>query len=435
MTTLRIYWDDSCVAVLSRPEEDMKLRLQYLFGGTEDPSPLSASLPVTTQAHTGPAVAYFFDNLLPEGEVRTTLCHQLHLDGTDEFGLLSHIGAESAGALVILPEGNEPQGQNLDFEFRYQVLEDAYDLGQWLQALQAAPNAQYKGAATRLSLAGAQAKTAVARFADGRLYRSIGGATTHIIKLPGHDDRQYPHLALNEYFCACLASACGLSTSPVELLPYQLFRGGPYEHAYLIQRHDRVVDHLVRKVARLHQEDFCQALGRSRRHKYEEAEGITLSEIFGFVSNPAETFSPARERIGMLNAVLLNAALGNRDAHAKNYSLLRRGGKASLAPLYDLVCTEVYPDLSTQLPQRIGEAKVLSEVTPRDLDLLGEQIGLRAAALRRQAKAILDTVQRHLPEVAATVGRHPVAVDAIGFLEQIQAAVHRNVSIMQRWLA
>jgi serine/threonine-protein kinase HipA len=422
--SLHIYRDGARVARLDR--EPAGLMLQYLpIAGGSLPAPLSASLPVSADPLRAPAVQHYFDNLLPEGEVRELLCRQFHLDATDDFGLLARIGAESAGALSIVPSGELPVAEDAGFERRYAALEDAYDLGQWLQAVQVSPAFPYAGIPTRLSLAGAQSKTAVARFADGRLHRSTGGATTHIVKL-GSD--RYPHLVVNEYLCARLAAACGLRIGAAELLPYELFRRGPPEYAYLIERHDRRIDYHRGLVLRLHQEDFCQALGRSRRHKYEDGGGIRLDEMFAFLSDPTQLIAPALDRGALLRAVLFNALIGNRDAHAKNYSLHRGDSKAELAPLYDLVCTEVYPELSRELPQSIGQARTLDAVTAADWAQLAAQLGMRPAAIRRQREQLVAAVTAALPRVIDEVMAHPAARHAAPLLAAIGQVVRNNIN-------
>ena len=421
--SLDIYRDGVRVAQLL--QEASGMALQYLPDAAGRlPLPLSASLPVGAGLLREPAVRHYFDNLLPEGEVRELLCRQYHLDATDDFGLLARIGAESAGALIIVPSGEQPVAEDAEFERRYVRLDDAYDLGQWLQAVQVSPASSYRGIPTRLSLAGAQTKTAIARFADGRLYRSVGGATTHIVKL-GSD--RYSNLVINEYFCARLAAACGLRIGKAELLPYQLFRDGPPEYAYLIERHDRRIDYQHRYVQRLHQEDFCQALGRSRRHKYEEGGGIRLAEMFAFLSDPTQTIAPAVDRAALLRAILFNAIIGNRDAHAKNYSLLRSGNKASLAPLYDLVCTDVYPELSAELPQSIGQARTLGAITSKDWDQLAAQLGIRPVAIRRQREQIIATVEAALPKVLDEIGEHPAGLHAEHIVAGVGRAVRANI--------
>ena len=434
MSLLDIHRDGRLVARLERDDEGMIL--QYLPQDEQGqlPSALSASLPASAAPLKGAAVRNYFDNLLPEGEIRELLCRQYHLDATDDFGLLARIGAESAGALTIVPADESPLPESAAFEQRYAPIEDEYELGQWLQAIQTYPAVEYRGIRTRLSLAGVQSKVALARFADRRLYRSTGGATTHIVKLGSRADRQgreiYPHLVLNEFLCSRLAAACGLPISPVELLPYRLFRDGPREYAFMIERHDRRIDYRHRTVSRLHQEDFCQALGRNRRHKYEEGGGIALAEMFAFLTDPERVAAPAVDRLTLLRAVLFNLVIGNRDAHAKNYSLLRGASKASLAPLYDLVCTEVYPELSAELPQSIGQARSLGAITSKDWEQLADQLGMRPAAIRRLREQLAAEVAKALPTVMEDGARHPVGQRAEHTVTAIGQVVRDNIGVL-----
>jgi serine/threonine-protein kinase HipA len=435
MRALDVFRDDRIVGQLRDADGEIEFEYAPVYLG-DQPNPISASLPLDPPLIRGARARAFFGNLLPEGDVRTALSRQYKLDAGDDIGLLAKIGADCAGALVILPEGERPLPANAAFEQRYLLLEDEYEFGQYIEVLAMSPTATFMGVPTRLSLAGAQSKTALARFGGARLYRSLGGATTHIVKFGGQLDARggeiFPGVVFNEYFCSKLAQACNIPIRPVELLPYRLFRDGPPEYVFCIERYDRQIRrHTVagqpqHRVIRLQQEDFCQALGRPRAQKYEAHDGVTLSEMFRFAGNPDQVAVPAVARRDLLNLVLLNLAIGNRDSHAKNYSLLRRGLKAELAPAYDLVCTEVYQNVDRTLPQKIGTAETLHALSGADLERFAEAIVLPPAAVRRELARTCTALAKQLPKVRAELEREPFADRAEDIVQKIAAVIGRN---------
>ena len=161
----------------------------------------------------------------------------------------------------------------------------------------------------------------------------------------------------------------------------------------LVERYDRIREPDDRP-RRLHQEDFCQALGVAPEYKYQNEGGPTVTDCFALVrkaTRPAALYVPQ-----LLDAVLFNTLVGNNDAHAKNYSLIYGAGGTTLAPLYDVLCTAVYPDLTPKMAMKIGGHYKFSDIFPRHWERFAQSADLSAPQVRRR---LLELTQL-LPQAA-----------------------------------
>jgi serine/threonine-protein kinase HipA len=274
---------------------------------------------------------------LPDERARRRLAKWLGISNANTFGLLEMIGGECAGALTLMPAG-KPMPST--FDHPPEPLSENR-LAEILGLLRARPLlAGTMG--VRLSLAGAQNKLAVCMM-DGQVALAIGGhPTTHILKpyiegLAGTVE--------NEIFCMRLANKVGLSAPDVS-------KGsvGKVDY-YLIKRYDRTTNS-EGLVSRLHQEDFCQALGIAPQFKYEDEGGPGVSQSIQLIRS--HTRAPAADNLTFLRMLIFHFLIGNADAHGKNYALLYRGKTPDLAPVYDAICTAVYPSMTKRLAMKIG---------------------------------------------------------------------------------
>ena len=236
----------------------------------------------------------------------------------------------------------------------------------------------------RLSLAGAQSELPVV-LVDGRVaLPAPGQPTTHILKPP---IARFPYTTENGALVMTLAAAVGLSVAPVEA---RTVAGRPY---LLVTRYDRRFDESG-QAHRLHQEDFCQALGIPPEHKYASEGGPTFNTSFELLREAATR--PAAAVLALLDAAIFNLIVGNADAHGKNFSLLYQAGTVSLAPFYDLLSTVVYPELSPKLAMKIAKKPTLEEIGLGDLACIRRgrwSIGaIRPAAGHRLADTTLAQV-------------------------------------------
>lgn len=296
--------------------------------------PISLSLPLVDEAFSTDLSTAFFDNLLPEECLREAVARERGLESSATYALLEALGAECAGAFVILPAHETP----VEAPYSYTSLSQEA-LTRYIAQLPTQPllGGQEE---MRLSLAGAQSKGVVR--IDAHMGFSLpqnGAPSTHIIKPASI---RFPNLPGNEVFCMGLAAHMGLEVPP-------FFLTSTLPQAFVVERYDRRI--VGGSIERLHQEDFCQALGLASRRKYQRGAGsATLPQCFALLSHCQ---NPAGDVHKLLQWVIFNVCIGNSDAHAKNISLLYDGKKPRLAPFYDLVSTAPY-DVSQKLALKIG---------------------------------------------------------------------------------
>ncbi|MDZ7662069.1 type II toxin-antitoxin system HipA family toxin [Thiohalophilus sp.] len=311
--------------------------------------PVSQSLHLREEPHTPESgkAHHFFANLLPEGNVRAHIVRDLKIADSD-FDLLRAIGGECAGALSILADDQDPTS-----DYHYRRLDEAQ-----LEKLILRRGQIYAGESEedrpRLSLAGAQDKCPVLLRDDQFYLPQENAPSSHIFKFEITD---YRHLPAYEVFTSWLAHAVGL---PVVELSLQHALN---THYALITRYDRYFG-TDDKVHRYHQEDFCQALGYSAAHKYQDGQGPTFAQCLSLLRKVST--EPAVDTLNLLRWQIFNVLAGNSDGHAKNLSLLYdNAGQTRLAPFYDLVCTRAIERVDTRLgffvakerlPSRIAEA-------------------------------------------------------------------------------
>ena len=348
--------------------------------------PLSLNLPLRTEAFPHRDCLAFFGNLLPEEEVRAQLALATGISAANDYRLLERFGGDVAGAVTLLPPEGSPDGSEPD---ELEVL-SAERLDELLTELPQRPLAADEGGEVRLSLAGAQSKLPVVE-AEGEfaLPRGSGRPTTHILK---PEPSRFPGLVANEFFCMRLAAAAGLEVAEVQQA--ETLSGLPY---LIVTRYDR--DLTQEPVRRLHQEDLCQALGKLYIEKYQAEGGPGVVDAMALIDDAST--APARDRPQLWLALVFNVLIGNCDAHGKNFSLLYDSRAPSLAPLYDLVSTAAYDELTTRLAMSIDGARGLGEVDAGAWRRLAGEIGFAPRFLGQRMASFVERVQEALPELAS----------------------------------
>lgn len=338
---------------------------------------LSLSLPLSAERYAHGLVRPFLDGLLPEGEPRQVIANDLGLLREDTYGLIEALGRDCAGAIVIqlAHQPAPPEPTVLTAE----PLSDA-EIGELVSNLRSAPLGV--SGRVRISLAGVQEKLLLTRVPDGRWGRPVHGTpSTHILK-PEID--RFPQTVENEAFCMRLARGLGLSVPRVDTTTIA------GRHIIIVERYDRIVGP-DGSVERIHQEDFCQAMGIPPEKKYEEDGGPSLRRIAEMLRDVAA----AGSLDDLLRVVTLNVAICNGDAHGKNYSLLHDpSGALRLAPAYDLVCTLVYGD--DRLAMYVDDVHRTDRVTGERLVNEASRWGM---SRRRAADIVADMLDR-IPEAA-----------------------------------
>ncbi|MGH9720701.1 MAG: type II toxin-antitoxin system HipA family toxin [Bryobacteraceae bacterium] len=346
--------------------------------------PLSVTMPRQAEEFADTVTRAFFDNLLPEGDIRAAIAKLKRVSERNTFGLLEEIGGDCAGAISLWPKGDKPKANE-----GYVAITDER-LSKVLADTQKRPLLVIDDE-LRLSLAGAQDKLPV--YYDGiKLALPQGSApSSHILK-PGSSG--YPQMPLNEHFCMQLAAASGL---PV---PESVVLRKPTP-VYLVQRYDRVKT-ADGALARIHQIDFCQALNLPSSKKYEKEGGPSLSACFEVIGKFSA--QPAKGRLEIISWVIFNYMVGNADAHAKNLSLLITSAGISLAPFYDLISTAVYKDLTLTLALKIGGEdrpdwiqerhwKAFAEVSGANPRIVWSKIAELSAVMPGKARKVLDSLE------------------------------------------
>lgn len=374
-------------AVLEQ-DDSGRMRMTYLPEATRQ---LSLSLPLRDEPFDHAACEAYFGGLLPESDAaRRLIARRFGANANNSFSLLRAIGYDCAGA-VSLHTMDDPVRPARFLPIEGRPLSDA-ELATHLRELPSRP--LFLGVeGIRLSLAGAQDKAAVC-MVDGQLALPLQGTpTTHILKpaVAGFKD-----MVLNEYLCLTLARAVGLAVPEVEM---RMAEDIPY---LLVERYDRTFDP-ERGLSRLHQEDFCQALGVSSALKYEADGGANAAQCFSLVRRIDR---PAVSVKRLLEHFLFNVLVGNCDAHSKNFSLLHHeDGRIELAPVYDVVCTRFYPDIESRLAMKIGGYYRVEDLIARRWKRFSAEVDVSLPMLRRTLFGMNEAIQRAIMKASNEQGR------------------------------
>jgi serine/threonine-protein kinase HipA len=262
----------------------------------------------------------------------------------------------------------------------------------------------------RLSLAGSQSKLPVL-IREGALALPLGNTpSTHIIK---PEPERFPGLVTNEVLCMTLARAAGLTVPPVFV---RTVAGKP---CIAVQRYDRDIgaDGLVK---RLHQEDFCQALGFPPERKYQQEGGPLVRDCIGLLREWSTV--AALDIRDFLDGLIFNVLIGNADAHGKNYSILYRGTARRLAPFYDLVCTLAWSDLSETPAMKIGKSESIKTITPSHWRMMAEECRLGWPMLRERIVDMCDKILAGLrSQSLLSVANDPAVAERVAGIIQDRA--------------
>ena len=383
---------------------------------------LSLSLPITANREVrGEAVDYYFDNLLPDStEIRRRIRTRFQTRSTDAFDLLSAIGRDCVGAVQLLPPDQTPEGWN---RITAEPLTDVEVEATLREVTVALPLGQEEQNEFRISLAGAQEKTALLRM-SGRWFQPAGATpTTHILKLPlglvGNFQGDFSDSVENEWLCGLLLRELGLPMAESELARFG------EQRVLVVTRFDRRWNGVTAQeawrrsfkptrgtwIARLPQEDFCQASGLPPTRRYESEGGPSIRSALALLSGSAH---PDEDQTTFLLAQLSFWLLAAIDGHGKNFSIFhRRGGAYALTPLYDVL--SAWPIIGHGRNElALERAKLamavrarrphyrIDEITGRHWRELAERVGVtnlwnRMETLVAEAPATLERLEAVLP--------------------------------------
>ena len=383
---------------------------------------LSLSLPITADREVrGDAVDYYFDNLLPDSvEIRRRIRTRFQTRSTGAFDLLSAIGRDCVGAVQLLPLDQTPDGWN---RIAAEPLTDAGVEAKLREVTVAAPLGAEERDEFRISLAGAQEKTALLRM-SGRWFQPTGATpTTHILKLPlglvGSFQGDLSDSVENEWLCGQLLRELGILVAESEIARFG------EQRVLVVRRFDRrwhgaSAEEVQRRsfrptrgtwIARLPQEDFCQASGLPPTRRYESEGGPSIGSALALLSGSAH---PGEDQTTFILAQLGFWLLAAIDGHGKNFSIFhQRGGNYSLTPLYDVLSAwpvighgrNQLPLERTKLAMAVRGRKPhyrIDEITGRHWRDLSERVGVanlwnRMQALVAEVPAALERLEATLP--------------------------------------
>lgn len=338
---LNVFWNNEKVGTLYRIFRKNKIRLLFSYSDTWEGNPISLSLPIPDERNELILATNFFKFLLFEESQKEIICGRLGINETDNFTLLKNFGKDCAGALQILPDGIYSETERTVLrDVTSKVEEHIKSEAIYRDNKILTPNL-FLDCKARLSLAGNQDKLPCV-YKDGKVYVPDQGMTTHILKTPS---RRFQNLPENEYICMKLAKKIGFDVPDCDLIKIA------DKWCYLVERYDR------KNNQRLHQEDFAQALGLDKKYQDENGPSIkscmSVIDKYDLSDNDKEKF---------IKFVIFNYCIGNTDAHGRNYSILiPKHGQAKLAPLYDLICSLVYP-LDRKVAMSIGNTFVIDKI-------------------------------------------------------------------------
>lgn len=399
--------------------QQMQFTYSSEWCGSSSSFPVSISLPLDG-AFDLAASHRFFANLLPEANVRLQICRALGISQDNDFALLKAIGGDCAGALTITaqPVPSQDDRTHDPEDQRYREISEE-QLASWSVGSPEAFSAITGRDGIRLSLAGAQDKLPV-HVNDGRIFVPIGNTpSTHLLKFASPF---YSHLPENETFVTMLARAVGLPAVEIVLRKTKRAR------VALITRYDRVRSDTHYR--RLHQEDFCQALGISPGSKYQQEGGPSLDQCAALLRTHS-TF-PVVDLQRLVQWCLFNLIVGNADAHGKNLSLLYQDPHSiQLAPFYDLVCTRNYDTISRNLAMSLGDSTDPGLIGISHLQTLATDLRVNPRTLVTTAVCLCDDVSdalsRTIHDFVDRFGTSPVT-------ERIPLIVRKQVRRLRQQL-
>lgn len=439
MRALVVWMNGERVAVWQRPTGRSTHVLRYTaeWARSARVRPLSLSLPITpTLEIRSEAVGHYFANLLPDSEaIRARLARRFGT-GMEPFDLLAAIGRDCVGAVQLLPDDEAPvgfdrvDGDPVTPKGVERILQDTVS--------EAAP-AELAERHFRISIAGAQEKTALLRW-KGRWYRPRQATpTTHIIKLPMGNVGGMRQLDLstsveNEWLCGELLRELGLAVARTQIATFGSQR------ALVVERFDRewIADGPHGAwIARLPQEDFCQATGTPPQQKYEADGGPGMVRMLELLRASDDT----RDRATFLRSQLAFWLLAAIDGHAKNFSIfLLPGSRYHLTPLYDVISawpiigrgTRRIAPQDAKLAMAVRSTKAhwrLHEILPRHWKALASRHGGQ-----RTWEDLLDVVERVEPAVRAVADRLPKDFPT-GLFDDVAGGCRRQVAFFRRHLS
>ncbi|MCA9421098.1 MAG: type II toxin-antitoxin system HipA family toxin [Nitrospira sp.] len=401
-TPLRVYLNNRLVGQLNKAVNGaIGFQYDHSWLEWEHALPISLSLPLREDAYRGEPVVAVFENLLPDSDtLRRSVAENVGAAGTDAYSLLAAIGRDCVGALQFVKGDDGGRESGDAATLTGEALNDA-DIEKLLKGLAQAPLGLSRDEAFRISMAGAQEKTALLRHKGQWLKPQGMTPTTHIFKkqigrLPNGIDLS--NSVENEYYCLKLASAFGLPVAKADMYTFG------NTQALVIERFDRrwTKD---KRLLRLPQEDCCQALSVPPTRKYQSHGGPGMVQVLDLLKG---SDNPAGDQKTILKAQILFWLIGATDGHAKNFSIfLGPGGSYHLTPLYDVLTAQPSVDAhqierkQMKLAMSVGTGRHyrINEILWRHFIQTGNAAGLPKSLVGESLEEMADTAPQAIEQI------------------------------------
>ncbi len=415
MSRLIVSYQDQVVGTLNFDKEE---RFSFQYDKTwlsfEERFPLSLVLNLEEKVHGHLATKSFFENLLPEGEIKDLLEAHGKSSLKSEMGFLQEFGSDCAGAFKVLPEKiklikPKISRKELKLEVVYKYLREKKSLTDVILNREGG----------KFSLAGAQDKFAVV-YEKNKLYLPLDGRpTTHIIKPHVRYFSSTHDSPFNEFFCMRLAKAIGLNVPTVDIIE------GEYP-LFIVERFDRIPNPLG--ISRIHQQDFCQAQGITSLKKYESDGGPSFRDNYNLIKN--NSVAPIPDLNQLLKWLIYNLVIGNNDSHSKNLAFLQTKEGLRLSPFYDLLTTSVYKELKEQhFSFVMGGQNEWHKLKRKHFDILSNELHLKSDVIPKLAMKLLSDVEKKLPGLFAGFNERFADVKTANIIEK---EIHKRVAFFQK---
>lgn len=400
----------------------MEYRLKYTdqWVSARGSVPISVLFPVRKTEYSGPKIAYFLENLLPDrDDVKSRWARDAGLSTTEPFALIAAYGSDVTGALEFVPPGGSRVRDGLshpvtDDEIASRIVAIRANDAEWGSGIEGRDN--------RFSLGGAQGKFALA-FHDGNWCDPTGTApSTHIIK-PGV--QVMPESDLTEHVIMATAANLGLQAAATAMVRFG------EEHALVVTRFDRVVEEAI--TTRLHQEDFAQATGTPTLRKYEQDGGPGYRDAIRIINDHVTPMDREQALWQFLQELMYSWIVVNNDGHTKNHSLQLFPGRTVLAPMYDVNSYLPYLDPArirardTAIGEHVdlalaldGERRV-GAITAGHWRAVARQAGIPGDALIAEGLRLAEGI---MPAVNAAIDGLDERFQSSGRLEYLRLALY-----------
>jgi serine/threonine-protein kinase HipA len=402
----------------------------------EQSRPLSLSLPFLpgNAPYQGQIVTDYFDNLLPDSDgIRRRLAQRYQAEGTGPFQLLAKLGRDCIGAIQLLPEDETPADV-------YEIDGKRLNTAAIARLLRNVTSDRALGQADhdedlRLSIAGAQEKTALLRH-EGRWLLPRGSTpTTHIFKLPlglvGHMQADMRTSVENEWLCSKIVAAYGIPVANCDIGQFE------DQKTLVVERFDRTPSSDGSWIVRLPQEDMCQATGTSPLRKYQAEGGPGIARIMDLLlaSNNAE-----QDRRNFFKTQIVFWVMAAIDGHGKNFSIAHLpGGHFRATPIYDVLSAHpVIGNGKNRIPAQKAKLAMavrgstnyylLEKILPRHWILQAQQVGLGAVAAER----LIDEIAAATPSVIDQVAQSLPPGFPLDLADAIFAGIRRQSAKLAR---